>query len=127
MLRRTGVLRIADCDMVGYAYWILRVVITATFVLLIFSMVESSSFLFSLFLLGVAASIVIVAFIGLITPANHSRMGYSIFIIAPLAFLALINLYHLGMVLSIGLSWEVWWPLFGWLSAWELSAWEVVR
>ena len=126
MLRRTGVLRIADCDMVGYAYWILRVVITATFVLLIFSMVESSSFLFSLFLLGVAASIVIVAFIGLITPANHSGMGYSIFIIAPLAFLALINLYHLGMVLSIGLSWEVWWPLFGWLSAWELSAWEVV-
>ena len=43
VLRRTGVLRIADCDMVGYAYWILMVVITATFVLLIFSMVESSS------------------------------------------------------------------------------------
>ena len=120
-----GVLRIADCEMMRYAYATPMVVVMAIFVMLIFPGIPF--FISGLFfLVGVPASIVIVVLIGLIAPANHSGMRYSIFIIVPLVFLALINLYHLGMVLSIGLSWEVWWPLFGWLSAWDLSAWAVV-
>ena len=108
MAGMVSVLRITDCEMMRFAYWTLMVVVMATFVMLMFLGIP-----FFLYV-GVPASIVIVVLIGLIAPADHSGMGYSIFIIAPLAFLALINLYHLGVVLSVGLSW------FEWLPAWNV-------